>query len=153
MGQGFVVEVARAAAPMRVERLAHFGSHVFGHTLSIHRFRATLFKRHAVQFDIARLTAMGQTGVVHDDRVRLMLADHLVERVLLPVLVRFGPVAVEPKPADLAVFGAENLHGIAQILEIRLEIAVEIGVVPVERGVIEERHDPLIPTAFHEIAH
>ena len=84
---------------------------------------------------------MGKTCVVDDDRLGLMLSDDLVKCVFFPILVRLGPVAVEPQTADLAVFGAEDFNGIAQILQICLEIVVEARIVPVKGGVIEERND------------
>ena len=67
--------------------------------------------------------------------------DHFVELVFLPVGIGFGPVAVEPETADLAVLGTQDLDTLVKILKICVKIVFKVGMMPVKGGVVEEWND------------
>ena len=70
-GQGFIVVIIGAEAPVVIHGVAHFGGHVLAVPLSVHRRGTTLLKGHAVQLDVADLAAVGQSRVVDDDGTSL----------------------------------------------------------------------------------
>ena len=149
VGQGLVVEVRRTASPVCIKRVAHFGCKVFAHTFTIHRSRTSLFEGYTVKLKITGFPTRRQASIVHNNCFRLMLADHTVKSIFFPVFTGLRPVSVKPQPANFTVFTAQHFHGIAEILEVRLEIRVEIRMVPVQRGMIEEGDDSNIVAGIH----
>jgi len=152
LSERLAVYIFCAMSPMRVHSLAHFCGKILGQTVAVHGFRTSLFKSDAVQFDITDSTAVTETGVVYDNGIGLMLTNDCIQSILFPILIGFTPVAVEPQTADFAVFRTENFNRITQILQICLEIVVEIRIVPVQCGVVEEGNNTFCTAAVNKIA-
>ena len=145
------VQVVRVA-PMVVQRHGHFGGEIFLHTAAVDRCRESLLVGDRVDMLVADGTAPLKAGVVDDHGLGLIAADHRVELILLPINVLAAPVAVKFKAADRAVVLTEQLNAFPQILEIGVEVAAELGMHPVEGGVIEMRNDIRLSAFIDELA-
>ena len=81
---------------MIVHGMTHFCGNILFHAFAVHRGGMALLKGDRVDFRIAGFAPGRKTGVVYDDRFRLMFADGGVQRVFLPVRAGLAPIAVEP---------------------------------------------------------
>ena len=147
-----IVKVAVSDAPMVVERTAHLGGNILLHSLAVHRRRSALLEGHRVDLGVAHLSSCLESRVIYDDSIGLILTDGRVKRILLPISILLAPISVKPKTADLAVILAKQLNALAQILKIAVKIVIEVGVVPIERGMVEERNYTVLIAGIDELA-
>ena len=135
---------------MVVKHLTHFACDRLFAPVDVSGVSA--LESNAVEFFVSDLSACRKAGIVDYHSLRLIFSDSRVNPVFLPVGIGFFPHAVKPDAADFAVRSTENFNALYEIIYILRKIAFIVGIVPVEQGMIEKRHNARFIALIDEFA-